>query len=860
VARRLRGFPAAHPGVFVALLLGGLALALVYPAVLGGKVLGPEDLLLFNAPLASLRPGGLLHPSNFLLTDAVEVFHPDLEWARGMIRAGSLPLWDPYVFGGWPVFASQQTALLYPLNWLAFVLPFWPALGIIAALKVLVAGLGSWWLCRRLGQGRTAALLAAVTYAVCSCMTIWLEHPHTDIYALIPWLLGAIDLVCARRRARDAGALAAIVGLCLLGGHPESTFIAGLAGIPFALLCLAGTGDPTARRRGFVLLAGAAVLGAAAGAVMLVPFVELAGQAPMLARGGGGGLPDASLLTPFLPDRWGRPDGGFAVTGPLNYAERTFYVGVLPLMLAVAGLYRARAGRQLFFVGLLAGALVLAVHVPVVTEAITDAPGLSYIDLSRALILASLSLAVLAGFGLERLLGTDRREQRVMLAVAGLVACVPGVWLVAHAGVLHEFPRFSDLVPNLWARSSSLAQTAAAAGTRWLVLALASLVALRLLIGGRRPRRPGAGRVAMGIAVALVAADLVTMNAGYNPAIPTAQAEPAPTPSIVSARAGQGSGRTSAFSEYLIPNVGSRYGLRDPRGHGLPALGRYLALWTRLGGKGFQATRVDPRDPRTTRLLADFGVSTVLTTPKGGVAATTGLRLAARHADGAVYRNPNALPRAFFASSWRALPTQRDALGAVAAIRPAHLLTAPVIEGVAPRVGPTAIGGGAVRFARDGGDEVALDVDAPRAGYLVLLDSYYPGWRATVDGRDATIHPADAAFRAVAVPAGRHQVVFRYLPRTLVAGAAVSGLAWIAILGLVLVPRVGRRPVSPRAPRRPRRRPPGRPRRGRGRGSSGSPGGSARPRRSPGGRPGRGGPAGGGSASGSRPGSRRRRR
>ncbi len=854
VGRRLRGFATAHPVVLVGLFLGGVALLLLYPAVLGAKVLGPEDLLLFNAPLGSLRPPGFLHPSNFLLTDAVEVFHPDLEWARGVLRGGSLPLWDPYVFGGWPVFASQQTAILYPLNWLAFLLPFWPALGIIAALKVLVAGVGTWWLCRRLGQGRSAALLAAVTYAVCSCMVIWLEHPHTNIYALIPWLLGATDLVCSRRRARDAGALAAIVGLCLLGGHPESTFIAGLAAIPFALLCLGGVAGAAERRRALLLLAGAAGLGGVAGAVMLVPFVELAAQAPRLARGGGGGLPDASLLTPFLPDRWGRPDGGFAVTGPLNYAERTFYVGVLPLMLAVAGLYRARARRHLFFAGLLAGALVVAVHVPTVTEAIVDLPGLSYIDLSRGLILASLSLAVLAGFGLDRLLAADRREQRVRLALAGLVAGVPMVWLVVHTGPLHEFPRFSDFVPNLWARSSSIAQTAAAAATRWLVLAAAGLGVLALLIGGRRPR---ATRAAMGIAVALVAADLVTVNAGYNPAIPAAQAEPAPTPSLAAARAVQGSGRTSGFSEYLIPNVGSRYGLRDPRGHGLPALGRYLALWTRLGGKGFQATRIDPRDPRTTELLADFGVSTVLTTQTGGVAATTGLRLVARTADGSVYRNPSALPRAFFASSWRALRTERDALGAVAAIRPAHLLTSPVIEGVAPPAGLPTTGGGTVRFVEDGSAEVDLEVDAPRPGYLVLLDSYFPGWRATVDGAGTAIHPANAAFRAVAVPAGRHRVAFRYLPRSVLAGGVASGLAWIAILGLVLVPRVGRRSVSRR---RPRRRPRGRSRRGRGRGSWGWPGGFAPPRRSPGARPGRGGRAGGGWASGSRPGSRRPRR
>ncbi|MGI8802517.1 MAG: YfhO family protein [Solirubrobacteraceae bacterium] len=813
-AFRVWRFLAAHPAVLVGGLLTVLGLVLAYPAVLGGQVLAPEDALLFSSPLSATRTPALLHASNYLLGDAVQVFHPDFEWARAAVRSGHLPLWDPDVFAGWPVFASQQTALLYPLNMIAYVLPLWPALGLIFVLKVVLAGLGTWWLCRRLRLGAPASLLAAIAYGLGAYFVIWLEHPHTNIYALIPALLAAIDLVCERRRLADGALLAGIVGLCLIGGQPESAFIAMLAAVPFALVRLAGLEDQRARRRGLALLSGAVALGAAAGAVMLVPFAQLASQAPDLARGGGDGLPGHALLSLLLPDLWGRPESGFEVpSGPVNYAERTFYVGALPLMLAAAGLYRLRDRDRdhRFFVGLLIGSLIISVHVPAVTAAIVGLPGMSEIALDRALILVALSLAVLSGYGLERLLAADPAERRAMLRLAAAVACVPVVWLSQHLALLPEIPRFSDIAPSLWGASGTAEEAGAAAFTRWVVFAVAGLVVLRLAGGaGRRGRT-----TAVAIVVALAAGDLLALNHGYHPAVPQARATPAPTPSLVAARAAQGSGRTIGYREYLIPNVASRYGLRDPRGHGLPALGRYLALWNGLGEFGFQATRLRRADVLTGRALDEFAVTQLLTAHNEPPPAAPGLRLASSDPDGDVYTNVQALPRAYVATDWRPAASRAEALAATLASRAAQLRAAPVIEGSEPVPASSSIvvpdlGGasGQAAVTDDEDAKVTLSVDAPSAGYLVLLDTYYAGWSATVDGHPAKIHPANEAFRAVAVPAGHHRVVFRYRPTVVLAAGALSGLAWLAIVGLIAAPRLRSRRTRARTPRRvPRERP-----------------------------------------------------
>ena len=79
-----------------------------------------------------------------------------------------------------------------------------------------------------------------------------------------------------------------------------------------------------------------------------------------------------------------------------------------------------------------------------------------------------------------------------------------------------------------------------------------------------------------------------------------------------------------------------------------------------------------------------------------------------------------------------------------------------------------------------------------------MSDSFFPGWQATVNGVDASIQPANYAFKAVVVPVGRVEVELRYVPPGLMLGLAVSGLAVliVCLLGygarLSVFPRPGR--------------------------------------------------------------------
>ncbi|MAG36022.1 MAG: hypothetical protein CL878_07250 [Dehalococcoidia bacterium] len=105
------------------------------------------------------------------------------------------------------------------------------------------------------------------------------------------------------------------------------------------------------------------------------------------------------------------------------------------------------------------------------------------------------------------------------------------------------------------------------------------------------------------------------------------------------------------------------------------------------------------------------------------------------------------------------------------------------------RGGASITDGGTATLVAAMPERVTVETSATRPGILVLTDTYYPGWRATVDGRPANLLRANYLFRGVYVPAGAHQVEFAYHPAPFQRGLLVSGLALVAALAILVWPR-----------------------------------------------------------------------
>jgi len=155
----------------------------------------------------------------------------------------------------------------------------------------------------------------------------------------------------------------------------------------------------------------------------------------------------------------------------------------------------------------------------------------------------------------------------------------------------------------------------------------------------------------------------------------------------------------------------------------------------------------------------------------------------------AIYENLQALPRAYMVYSSTVVP---DGLQAAkdALLAPDHDPRRSVIlsGGDSSLSGPDLdITSAPVSWLRDSPEDVELSVDAPAPGYLVLSDNFASGWQAKLDGEPAGIQRANATFRAVAVPPGKHTVSFEYRPTLFYVGAGISAIAVLVLLSIPIV-------------------------------------------------------------------------
>jgi Bacterial membrane protein YfhO len=159
-----------------------------------------------------------------------------------------------------------------------------------------------------------------------------------------------------------------------------------------------------------------------------------------------------------------------------------------------------------------------------------------------------------------------------------------------------------------------------------------------------------------------------------------------------------------------------------------------------------------------------------------------------------IYENADALPRAF-APSKVLLSSGADQSHALMAQPDFNPRGTAVLEGTPSKseravlADSTAQTGSQVAVNAYSDDRVSLTATMARPGLVVLTDTFYPGWTATVDGKPASIYLTDYAFRGVVVPEGTHEVVFSYSPASFKLGLAVGVLAAMALAGWWLIDR-----------------------------------------------------------------------
>lgn len=729
-------------------------------------------LVWLGVPLALLLLGPALHGDRTLVGADLFTFDlPRLEALSRAWRAGHVPGWSPHVGHGQPFLADPCFAAHYPGHALLLLLPPVQALTWLLLLHLALAHAGAYRLARALGLGPAAAALAGVVYAGGGVAQ---SHVHSPCFLLgmawLPWaVLGAwwaLEPGAPRRRLTVAAAPFALI---YLGGAPEFAALAGA----LAWAVAAGRGRGLARATtGLVVVAALAV---ALAASTLVPFLAVAGEtdrAAGLAYAAAARwslhpleLPGLLVAQPFA--------GGGLPAATIGHVGRAWYpsiyVGAAPAALLALGALAARRDARARLLLLAAAPFLLYAlgeHGPLHPLLFEHAPAVrSFRYPAKAFVPVALCAALLVGVGLER-----ARARPAALAVALAAAAV--LSLAAGAVAWREAPALT------W-RAATTAAFAGVALVLWRVrpqtVARGGLVLLALLDLGVASR--GVIEVAPAAVYAAPPALLGHVAAEQADGAPRRVAT---LESAFAARGvgGPGLGPEAAaqrgWREALLPNTGMSVGVRTASGFSSFTPGRLAALRA-------AAREVDM--PRYLRLLG-----------AGLVVHAQGDPTVARDAAPVAAVGPWVLARLSGAPPWavvhgaaRRADGPADAAAQVAApeFDPAR---AGVVEG-APSLpandGPV----GVARALRLEDDLVALAVDARADGLLVVREGWGRGWRAEVDGRPAPVLPADALFRAVPVPAGRHEVTLRYEAPLRAHGAALGLVAWAALLAAALAGR-----------------------------------------------------------------------
>jgi hypothetical protein len=787
-----------------------LATGFLWEPIATGKAFLPTDLAFRFDQLwfarAAARPPDQVS-QNALLADVSDYYHPYRVFAFDELRHGRLPLWNPFILTGMPFHAAAQSALLDPVN--VLTLPLGPVDSWTwgAWLRLALLGCFSFGFARELGRSRVAAAGAGVVFMLSGFVVAWLNYPVVTSLVWMPALFWASTRLLATRSARALAATAAAIGGLLIGGHPETQFLVGVVWALYVAHELwRAPGD--APRRSLAALAAAVVLGGALSAVQWLPFMEfllashafrtrVAPLAPFDALETA--LRAALLVAPdlggrrFLYDTW--------LPFFMNRNEVTGYIGALALALAVVGWRAGRraGGADARRSGFLAGAAALMLLIALRAPGFHLVKALPLLDVGhgvRWLLVASFCGALLCARGLDAIRDAERPELPRRLGAALVAAALLGlaalalVWLWCDAStaktVVFEL-RGEPVVVRTAALARLFDPARGAVHAPFLFLLAGGIV---LLFAGRAPAR--ARRAAL-VLCGLLYLDLWTFGRHYNPVTPEADIfPPTPTTRLLSERLGHD--RLVAGGDLLRPNVGMVFGFRDVRGLEDVIDDAFDRLYGEtlagLGGEPWPSrARLSDADRR---LLDLASVRFFLTSVPLRGELPAGFRHVLEAELVHSYENAGAVPRAYAVLRAHTAP-DLDAARAIL-LDPAFdphrevVLTGPPAEpaGQAGEVAPVA-------WKRDGANSMVVEVELPQPGHLVLTDLYDPAWQGRVDGRAAPLLRANGAFRAVAVPAGRHEVRFDYRPRSFPVGASVSAAGALAVLWLAARGRRGRR-------------------------------------------------------------------
>jgi hypothetical protein len=740
------------------------------------------------------------------------VSEPWLKLIQNQIwKEHNAPLWNPYSGYGTPLAAAMQPQSFYPLTILASLQASVWTYNLFIISRLLVAGV-LMFLFARLFLARLPAIMSAITFMLTGYFIVFLNMPHLSVEILTPGLFFTFELILRRNSWASVAGAAGMIVLGLVGGMPESIFLSLAAASVYFVCRLIFVAE---FRKSAVPLLGkfvaAALFGFSLSAFLLFPFVELLHlghdvHQPSNVGGDRAGLSAdgdfRATIYYLLPLLFG-PINNSIISDMSGWTGMRSYWGVVPAMLAVAAvLSLVSASRRLetrsyrflisFFFALLVLMMLKRFGSPIINwiGLLPVSEMVLYTKYQEPIV--SFCVAMLAGVGFSLLI--EKRAGWGIFAAAALV--VAGF---IYGVTWQYWPQVLQIK-----RSASFYYLSLSAGTLFVLAGLAIAVWFAVSRSFVVRRRLAFAFIGL-LSLELVANYIVPAFYIYGALAPASRSpyKGAPFVDFLRDRNAEHP-RLFARDGLLFPNWSGAFDLADVRSLDALYYRRYLDFIRNfLLAPGDNRRHGDLAD-RFTGAESDYAFSTAVERRFLSLSSVRYLISSKSYStfvkiydeEVKIYEVAQTLPRASLFSHVEILPDDQVLArlkessfqpdGRVVLSR--ESLPVSDLAKVRPleEPGSSAATHTAASIVKYQSRRVEIEADAGTTSLLMLTDSNYPGWYATVNGQVAPIVSANYLFRGVVVPPGKSKVEFVYEPRSFWLGAALSLVALFALSGLLL--------------------------------------------------------------------------
>ncbi len=783
----------------------------------------------------------LFSTKNVYFRDVQNFHHPLRKVMIDSYARGEFPLWNPFVYMGQPMLADPNYMAFYPTNLLNLVLPFAYAFKLHMVLHVILAGLGIYFLQRRLGIQALPSLAGSIAYQFSGVVLSFLNlFSIVQSIALLPWIGWAFLGCLQQSRITRILGFGGLLALQVTTMEPIMLqCVAWLMGV-VTVVHLLGASDKWRAARAILktILIGT-LFAAGLSAVQILPSLELL---RLSVRGKGyepnvlnyWSMHPVDLINLMIPNLFGSPYslGWETQWGEGLHSGRegyfvSLFIGSTTLFLGALSFFASRRKLQLLLAAtaLVGVALALGQHSGLYVWICNWIPVLRNGRYTiKYMLLAALALSILASLGLEAVLSRQSAlHRRRLLSISlitpglilGLAVLLLSVYVASNPPLVEK-----GLLP--WIKLNSLASkdfkgilTQLSQSIRWA--GLFTILSTSLVLSGLFWRRTA---LVGGLLVSVLGAELLAQNARLTPLMSGADFEFASEVDMF-LRPHPGGDPKRVYHVDPTSKLSSNRWIWAPNGSMA-----WFYLFTRRAGlplngirSGVQYSLYPSVDDLTTaesneiylasRTLSVDDYLILLGRLNSPVFLTMGIMDSPRvflwkSFDTAsdhklnVYLLKTDQGRVFFTpDAWWAKSSKEALEKLMDSKFPYHEKV--ILEGPALPDRPRTGGTGRARLLNYENNRVRCEVESEVDGHLVLLDSFYPGWKATLDGNPVPVQRANYAFRAVAVPPGKHLVEFRYRPAVFYMGLWISVVTSLsgAAIAIAGCPRKCRRRSGP---------------------------------------------------------------